>query len=221
MLKQAWQIFRKDLASELRTRYALNALLMFVVVTLSVIMFSLAGELLPAGAQSGMLWVVMFFAAMSGLSRGFVAEEERGTTMTLQLLASPTAVYLGKLLFNTVLVLALNVVIVALYVLTMEQFSIRQPGLFWVVMLVGGLGMASATTIIAAIIAKANTRGTLFPVLAFPILLPLLMAGISATRLAVEDDSWSAAWPDLQLLISYIVVVVTVSFLLFDFVWKD
>ena len=141
--------------------------------------------------------------------------------MTLQLLASPTAVYLGKLLFNTVLVLALNVVIVALYVLTMEQFSIRQPGLFWVVMLVGGLGMASATTIIAAIIAKANTRGTLFPVLAFPILLPLLMAGISATRLAVEDDSWSAAWPDLQLLISYIVVVVTVSFLLFDFVWKD
>ncbi len=47
------------------------------------------------------------------------------------------------------------------------------------------------------------------------------MAGISATRIAVEDKVWSAVWPDLQLLGSYIVVVTTVSFLLFDFVWKD
>jgi heme exporter protein B len=39
------------------------------------------------------LWVVIFFGAMSGLSRTFVTEEERGTAMTLQLLASPSAVY--------------------------------------------------------------------------------------------------------------------------------
>jgi ABC-type transport system involved in cytochrome c biogenesis permease component len=32
-----------------------------------------------------MLWVVVFVAAMSGLSRTFVMEEERGTTLTLQL----------------------------------------------------------------------------------------------------------------------------------------
>lgn len=221
MLKQAWAIFRKDLASELRTRYAVNALLMFVVVTLAVIMFSLVGETLTPGALTGMLWVVMFFAAMSGLSRSFVAEEERGTTMTLQLLATPAAVYLGKLLFNLLLVLVLNVFIVALYVLVMEQFSIRQPDLFWLVMLLGSLCMASATTIIAAIIARANTRGTLFPVLSFPVLLPLLMAGISATKIAVEEGRWASAWPDLQLLGSYLVVVTTVAFLLFDFVWRD
>jgi len=221
VLKQAWAIFRKDLASELRTRYAVNALLMFVVVTLAVIMFSLVGEMLTPGALTGMLWVVMFFAAMSGLSRSFVAEEERGTTMTLQLLATPSAVYLGKLLFNLLLVLVLNVFIVALYVLVMDQFSIRQPDLFWLVMLLGSLCMASATTIIAAIIAKANTRGTLFPVLSFPVLLPLLMAGISATKIAVEEGQWASAWPDLQLLGSYLVVVTTVAFLLFDFVWRD
>jgi heme exporter protein B len=150
-----------------------------------------------------------------------VAEEERGTTMTLQLLATPSAVYLGKLLFNLLLVLVLNVFIVALYVLVMDQFSIRQPDLFWLVMLLGSLCMASATTIIAAIIAKANTRGTLFPVLSFPVLLPLLMAGISATKIAVEEGQWASAWPDLQLLGSYLVVVTTVAFLLFDFVWRD
>ena len=86
---------------------------------------------------------------------------------------------------------------------------------------VGSIGMAAATTIIAAIIARANTKGTLFPVLAFPILLPLLMAGINASKIAIEDKVWDAVWPDLQLLGSYIVVVITASFLLFDFVWKD
>jgi heme exporter protein B len=221
MIRQAFAVFHKDLSSELRTRYAINALLMFVVVTLAVIMFSLVGETLSPGALTGMLWVVMFFAAMSGLSRSFVAEEERGTTMTLQLLAAPVAVYLGKLLFNLVLVMVLNLFIIALFLLTMDQFIVQQYGLFWLVMLLGSLGMASATTIIAAIIAKANTKGTLFPVLSFPVLLPLLMAGINATKIAVEGESWTTVWPDLQLLGSYIVVITTVSFLLFDFVWKD
>ena len=221
MIQRAIALFRKDVASELRTRYAINALLMFVVVTLSVILFALVGETLTPAAATGMLWVVMFFAAMSGLSRAFVAEEERGTTMTLQLLSSPSAIFLGKLLFNIVLVLALNVFIIGLFLLTMDTFTVAQPGLFWLVMLLGGLGIASATTIIAAIIARANTKGTLFPVLSFPVLLPLLMAGISATKVAVEDRVWDNAVPDLQLLASYLVVVITVSFLLFDFVWKD
>ena len=220
MLKQAFAIFWKDLASELRTRYAINALLMFVVVTLAVIMFALVGETLSPGALTGMLWVVMFFAAMSGLSRSFVAEEERGTSMTLQLLATPTAIYLGKLLFNLLLVLALNIFIVLLFLLTMDQFTVAQIDLFWFVILLGSIGIASATTIIAAIIAKANTKGTLFPVLSFPVILPLLMAGISATKIAVEEPMWDTVWPDLQLLGSYIVVVITISFLLFEFVWK-
>lgn len=217
----AIQIFRKDAASELRTRYSINALLMFVVVTLSVILFALVGETLSQATMAGLLWVVMFFAAMSGLSRSFVAEEERGTTMTLQLLCPPGAIYAGKLLFNIALATVLNIFIMSLFLLVMPEFHVNQPGLFWLVILLGGAGIAAATTIVAAIIAKANTKGTLFPVLSFPILLPLFMAGISATKIAIEDRVWDAVWPDLQLLGSFIVVVVTASYLLFDYVWKD
>jgi len=194
---------------------------MFVVVTLAVIMFALVGETLTQAAMAGMLWVVMFFAAMSGLSRSFVSEEERGTAMTLQLLAHPSAIYTGKLVFNIVLTFALNAFILTSFILVMPNFQVNQMELFWLVIALGGLGIAAATTIIAAIIAKANTKGTLFPVLSFPVLLPLLMAGISATKIAMEDKVWDAVWPDLQLLGSYVVVVITASFLLFEYVWKD
>lgn len=221
MIKAAIAIFLKDVKSELRTRYAINALVMFVVITISVIIFSLAGENLTPTASSGILWVIMFFAAMSGLSRSFVAEEERGTTMTLQLLSRSSSIYVGKLLFNLALVILLNIFIVGLFLLVMEDYKILQPALFWIIIFLGGIGIASATTIIAAIIAKSSTKGTLFPVLSFPILLPLLLAGINATKVAVEEKVWDGAVPELQMLGSYIVVVITVSYLLFDYVWKD
>ena len=102
--RSVMSVFLKDWRSELRTRYAMNALLMFVVTTIAIVLFSLGSEGAPSDALSGMLWTVIFFSAMSGLSRTFVMEEERGTTFTLQLLAPPSAVFFGKLLFNLVLV---------------------------------------------------------------------------------------------------------------------
>ena len=214
-------ILRKDWRSELRTRYAISALIMFVVTTISIILFSLGSESAPPDALSGMLWVVVFFASMSGLSRVFVMEEERGTAMTLHLLASPSAVFFGKLLFNLVLVVGLNVLIVALYSAFISGFVIRTASIFLLTVTLGSIGLAAASTIIAAIIAKANTRGTLYPVLSFPILLPLLLTVINATRLAAEGAVFDEAAGEFQVLISYIVVVLVISYLLFDYIWKD
>jgi heme exporter protein B len=214
-------IFRKDWHSELRTRYAINALAMFVVITISIMLFSLGSESAPVDVLSGILWVVIFFGAMSGLSRTFVTEEERGTAMTLQLLATPSAVFFGKLLFNVVLVCALNSFIVTLFALLINGFIIRSYTIFVVTVVLGSLGLAAASTIIAAIIAKANTRGTLYPVLSFPILLPLLLTVINATRLAAEGAYFEEATGEFQVLISYIVAIVTVSYMTFEYIWRD
>lgn len=221
MLSSATWIFLKDWRSELRTRYAMSALVMFVLTTITIIMFSLGSEEAPPDVLSGMLWVVIFFGSMSGLSRTFVAEEERGTTMTLQLLADPTAVFTGKLFFNLALVLGLNTLTVSLYVLFVSGFDVRSPGVFLVTLILGSIGLASASTIIAAIIARANTKGTLYPVLSFPILLPLLLTVINATRMATEGAFLDEALGEFQLLISYIVVVIVTSYLLFEYIWKD
>lgn len=214
-------IFRKDLHSELRTRYAISALVMFVITTISIILFSLGSESAPVDALSGMLWVVIFFASMSGLSRTFVMEEERGTSMTLQLMAKPSAVLFGKLLFNLLLVVSLNLTTVVLYALFISGFVVRTYSIFVVTVCLGSIGLAAAATIIAAIIARANTKGTLYPVLSFPILLPLLLTVINATRLASEGAFFGEAAGEFQVLVSYIVVVTATSYLLFDYVWKD
>jgi len=194
---------------------------MFIVTTISIVLFSLGSEGAPIEALSGMLWVVIFFSAMSGLSRTFVAEEERGTAMTLQLHAPSSAVFAGKLLFNGVLVIALTILSAILYAGFINGFVIKTYSIFILTIAFGSLGFAAAATIIAAIIARASTKGTLYPVLSFPILLPLLLTVINATRLAAEGALLEEAFGEFQILISYIVVVVTISSLVFDYVWKD
>lgn len=221
LLIPSYYIFIKDVHSELRTRYALNALFMFVVTALSIILFSLGSESISQDVLAGILWVIIFFSSMSGLSRTFVSEEERGTVLTLQLIASPTPIYLGKLLFNGILTLALNAVIAILYILLINNFVIASADIFWTTILLGSLAIGSSSTIIAAIIAKANTKGTLYPVLSFPIMLPMLITVIKATQLSVEGAFFTEALGEFQILISYTVVIIAVSVVLFEFVWKD
>ncbi len=214
-------VFVKDMKSELRTRYALNALVMFVVITLSMILFSFGNETVPSFILSGLLWIIIFFASMSGLSRTFVSEEERGTVLTLQLLTGSSSVFYGKLLLNILLSLTINTLTVALYLLFINNFIIQTWSIFFMIMVLGSLGLATGSTIVAAIVAKANTKGTLYPVLAFPILLPLLIAVISGTQMAVEGESFASAGGLLQFLISYITVFTVLPYLLFDFIWKE
>ncbi len=220
-IASTWAIVVKDVRSELRTRYALNALLMFVVTSVATILFALRDDELNPEILSGMFWVVIFFTAMSGLSRIFVSEEERGTTLTLQLVASPSVVYFGKLIFNSGLTLMLSSAVTVLYVVVFPAFVIKSPLIFGFTVFLGSLGFASAATIIAAVIAKANTKGTLYPVLSFPILIPLLMTVLKSTARALDGELFSAAFGEFQILVSYLLVMTAGSYLLFDYVWKE
>ena len=220
-IKSTLAVVSKDIRSELRTRYAMNALMMFVVISVATILFALREEEASSEVLSGMFWVVIFFTAMSGLSRIFVSEEERGTTMTLQLVASPSVVYFGKLIFNCGLTITLSTVVTLLYVTVFPTFTIGSWAIFTVTIFLGSLGFAAAATILAAIIAKANTKGTLYPVLSFPILIPLLMTVMKSTARALDGEMLSAALGEFQILVSYVMIMIAGSYLLFDFVWKE
>ncbi|RJP60488.1 MAG: heme exporter protein CcmB [Melioribacteraceae bacterium] len=218
---KAYSLFRKDWHSELRTRYAINALAMFILVTISVILFSIGSEKITEYLTGGLLWVVIFFSAMSGLSRAFVSEEERGTTLTLQLIASPSTIYSGKLIFNLLLVFLMNIAITFLFFILFESFVINNFALFSVTFILGNIGIAVSSTIIAAIISKASSKGTLYPVLSFPILLPLILTLLELTKFAMDGDTLEESFVEIAVLVCYDVIMLTASYLLFDFIWKD
>ncbi|MGC8874978.1 MAG: heme exporter protein CcmB [Chloroflexia bacterium] len=219
-LRAAWAIYEKDLRAEFRTRYALSAIGLFALTTLTVVSFAVGPLFLEPDLLSALLWVILFFAAMAGLSRTFVHEEETRTAAALRLAAPPVAVYLGKGLFNLVLLLLLEVLIVPLFVVMMG-LSVGNPWLFLLILFLGDVGLAGVTTVVGAMVAQASARGALFTVLSFPLLLPLLMQCIEGARIALAGGSLAAASSSVGVLLAYAVAMGTVSVMLFPAIWTE
>lgn len=217
-------ILGKDLRTEWRTRVATSTLLLFAFAVLILVGYAVGPAAISPEdrpiVHSVLLWIVIFFAAMTGLARVFVKEEESGTAPALRLTASPEAVFLGKLLANMVLLFLVLAMIVPLYI-GMMSFRLENASLFLCVLTLGALGLASASTFTAAIVSKASAKGALFAVLATPLLLPPLVASVAGTRLAATDPSFSAGMDVIKLLIAYDGVMTTASFFLFDAVFRE
>ncbi|WP_129627085.1 heme exporter protein CcmB [Candidatus Oscillochloris fontis] len=224
LLAAAWAIFIKDLRSELRTRYAINALVLFaasaaVAVSLGVGFIGVRRSAEYLLIQSTLLWIALLFAALNGLSRGFVYEEETRTIAALRLAAPPIAVYLGKFLFNLALLVLLDTVTCLLFIV-MVRVEVGSPLAFILVLAAGGLCLATATTILAAIIARASFKSALFAVLAFPLLVPPLIIAIQSTALTLDNNALALALPGIRTLIAYAVATFVASLMLFRFVWE-
>lgn len=220
-----WAIARKDILIEIRTRYALNAMLLFAISTAVIVSFRLG----PLGVSrdgravatiATLLWIALFFAAMNGLARTFVREEEMRTASLLRLAVPANAIYCGKLIVNIGLVLLLEAIVALLFVALMNV-RISQIAMFSVILLIGGLGLAGATTIIAALVAKADGKSALFVVLAFPLLLPLLIVAVQATEIALSGGGWRNASTSLQLLSAYALAQNIAGIMLFERVWES
>ena len=220
-LHGAWAVFEKDFKLELRSRFAINTLLMFVLASMPLILFAMGRDNIGVREQSALLWILILFAGAIGLGRAFISEEERDTVLLLQMNTRPSMVYAGKLLFNFLLILGVNLVAVGAFIIFL-QLSIVNVGLMLTTMALGAIGLAGATTLLAALIARSANQGAILPVLLFPLLVPLLISVVHATQSALlEQLGWNAAINDLMLLVGFSGVTITASILLFDYVWMD
>lgn len=216
-------IFWREVRSEMRNRQAINSVALFAVS--SVVAVSLGLGPLNRSSElflihAAMLWIVLLFAAFTALSRVFVVEEEQRTASALRLAAPPTAVYLGKLLFNVLLLIGLTALVTLLAVVLLRM-QVKNPSMFVVMLAAGSLALVAGTTLVAAIIARASSRGALFAVLSLPILIPMLVTAIRGTALALAGVGWDRGLAPIQTLIAYAVTMFVTSLFLFATVWES
>ncbi len=212
-----WAILAKECRSEWRTRYGLNAALLFAVSTLTSVSFA-AGRLGDrTDIVAALLWIVLLFAALAALGHTFARESEAHTLTLLRLTASPAAIALGKLLFNLLFLVVLEVVAVPLALVLLGAPAPRW-GPFLGTLALGSATLAIAMTLVGALIAQTRGRAALLAGAAFPLLLPLLAAAVSATR-----AQWlgASAAPELRLLATYAFALMAASLLLYDHLWED
>ncbi|MBX3003227.1 MAG: heme exporter protein CcmB [Anaerolineales bacterium] len=216
-----WAIVRKDIAAEWRSRQMLTAMLAFVVLVIFIFAFTLDIDALTRRQiASGILWTTFAFAGTLGLNRTLATEGERGSLDGLLLAPlERSAIYFGKTLANLFFMLVVEIFTLPLYAL-FYGMNLAHPGL-WLVLLLGSWCFCAVGTLLAAMAAQARSRELLLPVLLFPLVLPVLVAAVRASSSLVNGLGWAYAWPSLNILIVYGIIMPALGFMFFDFIVEE
>jgi heme exporter protein B len=219
-VRRAWMVAWKDVLSERRSKESLNALIFFSLLLLFVFQFALGPERARVeAALPGLLWLGFILSGLLAFGRTFLVERENDCWEGLVLTpGDKSAIYLGKLAGNVLVMIVVEVVLVVLFAIFFGlDFTPVLPALAAVLAL-GTLGLASVGTLFGAITAQMRARELLFPVLLLPAVVPVLLASVSATQtvLAGESLADAAAW--LKLLAAADLVYLVVGMLTFEFV---
>lgn len=209
-------VIEKDLRLLWRHRSGWLSAATFAAIT--VLTYSFAFDLVTDDVRPllpGVLWVTFLFAGTIACSRTFTDEVEQGTFDALLLAPVPrTALYAGKVVANLVALLAIEMA-----VLVMGTILFNTPLLslrLVTIVCVGTAGYVSLTTLLATLGSRVRSREVLLPVLALPLLVPLLIAGVRATGAALDVPTGSAPW--MWMLVVFTVWSMVGSALLFPLV---
>ena len=224
MLRAVGAILRKDLLLELRTRESVPAMAIFGVTTLVVFHFALNRPTVEGDLAAGVLWVSFLFAAMLGLNRLFVAEEEQGGFDGFLLAPiDRTSLYVAK-------VLALLTYLVIIELITVPAFAILllEPGLWQalpglvLVLLLGDLGICAVGVLVSAIGIRTRARDLIGPLITLPMLVPVIL-GASKASAALFAEGGAQTLPGRWVAIVgiYDLIFCLIAYGVFDFLLED
>ncbi|NOX63045.1 MAG: ABC transporter permease [Chloroflexi bacterium] len=217
----AWAVLWKDLRVEWRTKDMFTSMAVFAV--LALLIFNFAFELRVPDKRMvvpGVLWVTVAFAGVLGLGRAFITEKDRGSLSGLLLApVDRSAIYFGKMVANLIFILVVEALILPLITVFFNVPLITLPLLL--ILLLGTIGFAAVGTIFSALTVNTRAREVLLPILLFPVLLPVLVAGIRATIGLLEGDTLNDLANWVQLLLFFDLLFLIVAYLTFDYVVEE
>lgn len=211
-----WTILHKDLRLELRTREALSALIVLVLLIVLVFTFAMEPEGAAAAAPA-LLWVTFIFAGLLSVQRAFLIERESGGWYGL--LLSPLdrgAIFLAKMVGNLVVLALAQLVLIVLLGVLLGVTAPRAPLAFVLVNLLGLIGFSALATLFAAISVRLRARELLLPLLVLPLLVPLVICAVEASRIVLAGGSAASAAVWLRVLASFDVIFTVSGWMLFE-----
>ena len=221
--RRAWVVVWKDLLVERRSKETLNALFFFSLLLLFVFQFALGPDRERLAATlPGLLWLGFILAGLLGLGRTFVLERENDCWEGLLLApGDKSAIYVGKLAGNLLLMLVVEAMLLALFVIFFNLDITRALPSLALVILLGTVGFSAVGTLFAAMTAQVRARELLFPVLLLPVQVPVLLGTVKATEAVLLGEPLGAVAHWLKLLAAADVIYVAAGVLTFDFLLES
>ncbi|PLR98210.1 heme exporter protein CcmB [Bacillus sp. T33-2] len=222
ILGDAMTIAGKDLSNELKTKQTIGMMVIFSSLVILVLSFAfdptnnMVKAIIP-----GLVWLITVFSGILGLNRSFLSEHENDCLTGLRSAPiDPASIYLGKVIANFSLVTVVQLISIPVLFILFDYHFIGSYVWFTLVVLCGTFGFIIVGTFLAALAANAKNSEMLLPVLLLPLLSPLMIAGVQATRIVLENENMKDAVSWLQLMAAYDLLFLAACFFLFEFIME-
>ncbi len=215
-INHIFTLFKKDLLLEIRQQYSFYGVLLYIGATIFVLYMAIESP--ESNVWNGLFWVIQIFISVNAVAKSFL-QESRGRMLYFYSIAGPRDFVLAKLLFNSLLMLLMSLLSLALFSLFLGN-PLLKAGAFIGLVLLGGWSLSLVFTFLAAIAAKAQQNAAIMAILGFPLIIPQL---ILLMRLSNATFSETIPIPiaTILLLIALDLMVILLAVILFPFLWKD
>ncbi|GAV23626.1 heme exporter protein CcmB [Carboxydothermus pertinax] len=217
-LKKAFAIVEKDLKAEFQSKEMLSVMLVFALIVL--VIFNFAFDVKKQIVQDifpGMIWITFFFSGLLGLNRSFFIEKHQDCLLGLMLApVDRSVIFLGKMLSNFIFLILIEILTLPLFFIFLNISIPKSLGFFVLILFLGSLGFVAIGTFLAALSVNTRASDILLPVLLFPVLIPVVLGSVAATKgifLNLPFTEWSI-W--LKILGVYDLLFIVVPFMLFE-----
>lgn len=214
-------LLRLEMALDLRQRAAWAGMLLYVVSAVYVCYLAVKGGL-GLATWNALFWIILLFAAFNALVRSF-QREDAGRQLYLYTLVDPRSVILARAIYNAATMVVLSLLSLLVYSLLLGTDVLEEADLlqFVLAVVLGGIGFAAVLTLISAIAARAGNGIGLMAILGFPLVLPLLLTVMRASKLALDGVAWSITSTYFGGLVLLDVITVSLAWILFPYLWRD
>jgi heme exporter protein B len=226
-IRASREIAVKDLLLEWRTLESISSSLVFSLVVLVIFSFAFGFEAVrELGAYRlvpGVIWTVLAFAAVVGMTRSMMVEKKRESMSALFLAPiDRSAIFTGKLVANLVKLTLLQWIVLPLSALffDFDLLSVVWSMLF--LLFLHGLGLAELGTLFAAMATRLGRGEALLTTLLFPAAAPIFISAVKCTSaLLAGRDLWSSSGNWLLLTAGFNVLYFLVSLGTFEFILEE
>lgn len=222
-LRQVGTVFWKDIVLEIRTRERIGAMGAFAVLVGILFNYAFDPSLVrPQDVASGFIWMTIVFGGLLGVGRTFQLEAEDGAFSGVLLSPAPRdAIFLGKVAANFVLVFTVALLVLGVFGLFFRLDYGAHPSALVLLLALGVLGFVALGTLFAAVSWGTTVGETLLPVLLFPLLVPMVIYGVSATGRLLAGRPIAEVAGNVRMLAAFALLSVAVGAVLFRFVVEE
>lgn len=217
LMQQIKSLVIKDITLEWRSKYAINSILLYVIST--VFVCYQAFQSVDTLVWNALFWIILLFASINAISRSFV-QESPYRQLYYYSIASPQAIIISKVIYNMLLMIFLSVIAYIIYSLIFDN-PVGDPLLYFVTVLLGAMSFATVFTMVSGISSKTGSNSTLMAILSFPVIIPLLIVLIRLADNALKGLERSVSYKEIAVLLAINLITVTISLLLFPYLWRD